>query len=366
MSLLDRYVLRIFLNAFGVCIFAFLCLFVLVDFATQSTRFFDLVGYNLPLFFFEYYLIRLPVFAQYTLPSVTMVAAVYTFVHLARRNEIVPIVASGRSLGRTAVPLVAFALLVGGGMALIDEFLLPRLSERLGQTYSVLRSHGDQEGNIQLYGTDGTLLEAREYDYRTETLYSLRFTEIRASGRRRLLLVAETGKWDSGSQGWILDNGTAFPFDEKGGYLLITNEAGSPIRRRDPLPPVYRCEIQVEDLHRRNKFFGEFVALSDLRKRIADFPEVPDIRIRFYSRFAFPWTPLVLLLIGLPTIPVTARYNFFRGLVTSFAVALAFYATYFILLDLGGFGTVPPLLAAFGATGGFGILGLWLFFRRKL
>ncbi len=365
MSLLDRYVLRIFLNAFVTCLLAFLFLFVLIDFATQSTRFFDLEGYSVGAFFLEYYLIRIPVFAQYTLPSVTMVAAVYTFVHLARRNEILPIVASGRSLRRTATPLIVFAVCIGGTMALIDEFILPRLSEHLGQTYSVLRSHGDEEGNIQLYGTEGTLLEAGKYDYRSKTLHSLRFTEIRPTGRRNRFLVAKTGKWSVEENGWILQDGVIHLFDENGNHLLKKNEDGLLIQRQDPLPAVYHCEISEEDLHRRNKFFGTFVAIDDLRQRVRDFPEVPDIRIQLYSRFAFPWTPLVLLLVGLPTIPVTARNNFFRGLITSFSIALGFYASYFILQDLGGFGRIPPLFAAFGATGGFGILGLWLFFRER-
>ena len=366
MSVLDRYILRIFLNTFGVCFFAFLCLFVIIDSALHSTRFFELKGYSLVLFFFEYYLIRLPVFAQYTLPSVTMVAAVYTFVHLSRRNEIIPIIASGRSLRRTAIPLLAFAILVGGSMAMVDEFILPRLSERLGQTYSVLRTRGAQGGNIQLYGTNGTLLEARHYDYRNENLHGLRFTEIGPNGRRKKLLIAENGKWDSRAGGWVLQKGEVYPFDEKGNHLLSLNEAGLSVQRRDPLPTLYQCEISDEDLHRRNKFFGEFVSLSELQQRVKDFPEIPDMKIQLYSRFAFPWTPLVLLLIGLPTIPVTARYNIFRGLITAFSIALAFYATYFILLDLGGFGHLSPEFAAFGATGSFGGLGLWFFLRGRL
>ena len=90
------------------------------------------------------------------------------------------------------------------------------------------------------------------------------------------------------------------------------------------------------------------------------------MKIQLYSRFAFPWTPVILLLVGLPTIPVTARYNFFRGLVTCFSIALGFYASYFVLLDLGGFGNIPPLFAAFGSTFGFGALGLWWFLRGRL
>ncbi len=366
MNVLDRYVLRIFLNTFFVCFFAFLCLFVIIDSALHSTRFFALKGYTLIPFFFEYYVIRLPVFTQYTLPSVTMVAAVYTFVHLSRKNEIIPIVASGRSLRRTATPLLAFAVFVGLCMAMIDEYLLPRLSERLGQTYSVLRTRGAHGGNIQLYGTNGTLLEARQYNYQDESLAGLRFTEIGENGRRKKLLVAEKGNWDSEKQGWILLKGEVYPFDDKGDNLLTTTESGLSVQRRDPLPPLYQCEITEEDLHRRNKFFGEFVSLSEVRQRVRDFPEIPDMKIQLYSRFAFPWTPLVLLLLGLPTIPVTSRFNIFRGLITSFAIALGFYATYFILLDLGGFGNLPPLLASFGATASFGAYGLWSFLRERM
>ena len=98
--LLDRYVLSIFLPAFGLFTVAFLALFLAVDFASNLGKFLDLKSVDLLPFVLRYYGCRLPMMATYLLPVVALFAPIFTVIKLSRTNEILPVAASGTSLRR--------------------------------------------------------------------------------------------------------------------------------------------------------------------------------------------------------------------------------------------------------------------------
>lgn len=367
MILLDRYLYRIFLSAMGVSLVTFLSLFMVIDFASKIQQFFGLEGISLVPFLLEYYGIRVPLFANYILPIVTLFAGVFSMVRLSRANEILPIVASGTSLRRTALPLLLTTVLIGGGSAAIEEFVLPNLSDRLSRTDDLLYS---QKGrwNLVVYGEEGTLVEVERYDHIHLEMHQVRITQLTAAGRKSRVVTARFAKWDGARRAWKLEDGVSFPFDPQGNPVLMVNAEGRRIVRRDPIPPggeLFRSEIEPGDLQERSTFTGEFMRMKDLKARAARLPRIPAIRIQIQSRYSFPWAGLILLLLGLPFASVTTTRSYMKGLLFCFVLVLLFYAAHFLALDMGSEGRLPSLVAAWGAIVGFGAIGVALFVRMK-
>src|ERR1043165_7619727 len=101
-GLLDRYVLRRFAAAYGLCLFGMTMLFLVVDFMSHLDVFFDAehvrrAGYTTMSLIGDYYDTRLPFVVTLSAPYLTLFAAVALLVSFARQNEIAPMIAAGRS-----------------------------------------------------------------------------------------------------------------------------------------------------------------------------------------------------------------------------------------------------------------------------
>jgi lipopolysaccharide export system permease protein len=79
----------------------------------------------------EVFLLTIPFIVAMTLPMAVLVAVLYAFSHLAADNEITAIKASGVSVGRLLVPVLAGATLVGAVALAWNDQVLPRSNHRL-------------------------------------------------------------------------------------------------------------------------------------------------------------------------------------------------------------------------------------------
>src|SRR5882724_1842987 len=116
-GLLDRYVLRRFLGAYGLCLFGFLLLFLVMDFfarledISSSRAAIENAGESVWVVVAEYYLTKLPFMLVTVGPFLTLFAAIATLITFGRHNEITPMVAAGRSHHRVLAPIYVFAVL---------------------------------------------------------------------------------------------------------------------------------------------------------------------------------------------------------------------------------------------------------------
>ena len=127
MKLIDRYLFGVFISAFFIFLLTFVSLFLVVDFSTRLNRFLLLPESEIAGFIAKYYLLRLPLFLLYVLPTVTLFASMFSFVKLQKTNELVPIVTSGISLRRLSLPFAVAAAATSLLAFSLDEFALPRL-----------------------------------------------------------------------------------------------------------------------------------------------------------------------------------------------------------------------------------------------
>jgi lipopolysaccharide export LptBFGC system permease protein LptF len=361
--ILDRYVLAIFLPALGVFAAAFTALFLAVDFTSNLGRFLDLRTLDILPFIGRYYACRLPMTLLFVLPSILLFAPVFAVVKLARSNEIIPVAASGISLRRFCAPFVAAALATSALMTVVDEIVLVHLVDEIQETGDILASREVRYG--VLARDRRSLLIATNYNSAHRELQDLRITWLDGDAVPVRVLTAKSARWDPARRAWIAFEGT----DEHPEYLVET-EGARPRVRREALPAAglaVEGTVPPEGLREGGSAADRYagVPLREVWRDALENPRDPRRWMRVHGRLSFLLSPLVLLLVGLPPAVTAHSKSFAKGLVGGFLLVAAFYALYFVALDLGSRGSLPPFAAGWGPTLLFGAAGVVGFARMR-
>ena len=117
MKLLDRYVIRNFLQIYCYCIAGFISIWLIFDVSDNISTFIDEhVGILLVI---RYYATQLPQVFIILLPVSLLLSLLFALGRMSRANEIVSMLTAGVSLPRVLLPLIGMGLLtVTASMAL--------------------------------------------------------------------------------------------------------------------------------------------------------------------------------------------------------------------------------------------------------
>jgi lipopolysaccharide export system permease protein len=361
--LLDRYVLGIFIPALALFTLTLLFLFIAVDCAAKLGKFLELQGQPILPFVLKYYLVRIPMLLIILIPSVMLFAPTFTVIKLARANEILPIATSGISLRRMSLPFLVAAVLGALSMAAMDEFVLPRIGDQIRKTDADMSIRGERI-NIEDY--DGTTkIWAEHFSAPKELLTTVRITQLDPSMQPDLIITAKRCQWSPKLKRWIAFEGYVEKPKE-----LVYPVGEKPHTWKEPIPAegtVIEAKLTPETLRKDMGTTSRvsFVPLSVLINEMHRNPRLPGPALQVHARFAFPLSPIVLLLLGLPFVMDPNSKSFIKGLIFCFLLALGFYLTHFACSDLGYRGSIPPLIGAWLPIWLFGAAGLVAFSRMK-
>src|ERR1700677_3676747 len=126
--ILDQYVVLEFINMFALVLMGFVLLMLVF---TVFDRLGDILRNHVPLTTVGDYLINLAPLMLYQLaPLAVLIAVLVTFGVLNRNSEIIAMKATGISLYRLVVPVVAIAAVLAVSLFLFDEYYLPQANKR--------------------------------------------------------------------------------------------------------------------------------------------------------------------------------------------------------------------------------------------
>src|ERR1700720_4229523 len=117
MRLLDRYVLKNFLQAYIYCIIGFISIWLIFDISDNISTFIDQnFGFVRVT---HYYLTQVPQIFVILLPVSLLLALLFCLGRMSRANEIVSMLTAGVSVPRVLMPLIGMGLVtVGVSLAL--------------------------------------------------------------------------------------------------------------------------------------------------------------------------------------------------------------------------------------------------------
>src|SRR3954471_3629134 len=123
MRILDRYVLRKFLEPFLICFFGLIAIWLVYDLYDNGP---DFVEYHVPLKVVgRFYLSQLPAIVLLSLPIALLLALLFSLSKMSRHNEIISMLTAGRSVGRLLVPLIIVGLICTGVCFVLNSALAP-------------------------------------------------------------------------------------------------------------------------------------------------------------------------------------------------------------------------------------------------
>jgi len=358
MRIIDRYLLRQFLQAYVICFCSLIGLFIVFDAFTHIDEFIKFAAGrgNLLALMGEYYAYRAVFFFDRINGVLTLIAAMFTVTWIQRYNELTAIMAAGISRGRVVAPVIGGAIVISLLAATSREVVVPNIARQLS------RDPNDLVG-----------VEAQElrplYDNETDILF--RGDHTFANEKR----IAGAAFWlPTRMHGWskeiAAENAYYHPRsgDRPGGYWMkgvtkpqhinelpsLIGPQRSPIivtpRDADWLAP-RECFVvsgitfdQLTGSKNFRKFSSTPALITALRNRSLDFGA--DVRVAIHGRMVQPLLDVTLLFLGLPLVLTRENRNLFLAIGLCIAVVCTFMVVNLGCQYLGRIYLVESSLAA--------------------
>ncbi len=232
---------------------------------------------------------------------ITVVAGMMTLGRLRRANELTAVMASGVSLYRVAVPVIAFGIAATILWFVNTEVVMPSLAHRLARRHD--DPYGERTYTIPFINDrDNALLYAEQFEPSTGHIRRLLVLFRDADGTLHTSLEAEEAIWEP-SEGhprggrWRL---------ERADQSRRTVREGEGIGPREEIehfsPRYYESDLTPKDIQmRQSSQWVRYLSSEQLRELAGlQLPETQNICQIRHERFATPMVNLVMLLLGIP------------------------------------------------------------------
>lgn len=358
MRIIDRYLLRQFLQTFAICYLSLTGLYVVFDAFTNLEGFMRCAekgGGLLPLMG-SFYGFQSILFFDRMSALLSLVAAMFTVAWIQRHNELTALMAAGVSRVRVVRPVIVAAITIVLLAAVSRELVIPRYREELSRKPQDLMGDMAQE-----------LKSSR--DLSTDILIEGRFTfrdRQRISEPSFKLLndaMADFGKQISAANAFYQPPQNGRP----GGYLMCevhepkNIDAKESVRLGDRLVLITRrdapdwlkpgecfvaSDVTFEQLA-GGQMFRQLASTWQLIEAVRN-PSLflgQDVQVAIHSRIVQPLLDVTLLFLGLPLVVTRHQRNVFIAIGMAMGVVSMFMTTVMSMQYLGSIYLYPSLAA---------------------
>jgi lipopolysaccharide export system permease protein len=368
-KLIDRYLLRNLMAPLACCLAAFIMIFIvhdlyghLEDFVKASTSFLDIL---------RYYLFLIPSVFYLIVPLALLLAILYSLAHLTKNNELTAMRASGVSLYRLLVPILATGLVFVAVVYVINEQFAPFCASWCDRfvRQEKHRHASENPGKVDLHivydhplknDINRRIWSLQEFNSVTHDIKGVEMIQEREDGSYKTKYQAKAGEYLDGN--WWFHNVTVQPYDEHG------NPRGA-ARYVPHLEMSHLTETPKDFLneikdHQQFMSAGELIAFLDTHPNASE-GTIARYRTEFHVRRAGPWTCLVVTLLGIPLGSATGRRGAFFGIFGSITLFFCYYVAIIFCLALGKQGSLSPWIAGWLPNMIFMTFGLSSLYRMR-
>jgi lipopolysaccharide export system permease protein len=357
--LLDRYILRNFLQVYLYCIAGFISIWLIFDISDNISTFIDeRISLLLAV---RYYATQVPQVFIILLPVSLLLALLFTLGRMSRANEVVSMLTAGISLPRVLVPLIGMGLLTVTASMALNYSLAPHaeLARKTLLSEARARPAALIEGQIFRNRTDDRTWFVQNFRHGGNSFNNVQVLQQDPNDDIVTNYLATRAFYRPETKTWDLENAKVVHYDHTGNII------------DEQIYPLLRVEHWSETPFRLGSanVRAEFLSLPELREYLhfnADFPEtlLAPFRTHFQYRLALPWTCLVVVCIAAPLGIGYSR----RGVLSSVAAAviLVFSMNFLthLFLALGEGDRISAWTAAWTPNFLFAAIGLYLLYLR--
>jgi len=359
-KLLDRYVIRNFLEAYFYCIAAFFSIWLVFDISDNISTFLD---ERLPLHrVLHYYLTQVPQIFVILLPVSLLLGLLFCLGRMSRANEIVSMLTAGISLPRLLFPLLVIGVLTSAGAFALNYTLAPHAD--LARRTFIEETHSRRDYK----GITGQIFRNRA-DNRTWFIQSFRpgqnqFNNVQvlqqdADDNITRDYLATRAIYRPETKAWELQTVKIVDYDVAGNIkasrivpsFLVKHWSETPFRLASA--NVHADSLSVPELRDYLDFNSDFPAVL-----LAPFAT------HLQYRLALPWSCLVVVFIAAPLSIGFSRRGILANVATAILLVFAMNFLTHLFLALGEGYRISPWLAAWTPNIIFAIIGVYLLYLR--
>lgn len=384
MRILDRYVLRNFLEPFLICFGGFIALLLIVDLFDNGP---DFIEYHVRLkMVLQFYLTQLPAMALIAMPVGLLLALLFSLSKMSRHNEIISMLTAGRSLVRVIVPLILMGLAITGvcfwlNMAqaphadAIKKQMLEEITRgsRRAMQRNTLEAHLFRD---RLNGRTWFVQKLRPGSTSTDTkvapplLEGIHITQQDADGDIVKKWYAAKAQYDPRSGNWTLIKGMIVEFTKDGDIVRTDNFNDATGATTTEYSRVITGWPETPWRIASSAMLPQNLSIAELREYLkfnGDFPEVSlaPYRTNLADRWAMPWGCFVIVFFAAPLGIVYNRRGVLGAVIGAIFLFVSTILVRGFLLALGKGARLDPQLAAWAPNLVFLLIGLVLLWFRS-
>src|SRR4029077_1233513 len=294
MKLLDRYVIRNFLQVYVYCIAGFISIWLIFDVSDNISTFID--EHVALLLVPRYYATQIPQVLIILLPVSLLLSLLFTLGRMSRANEIVSMLTAGISIPRVLLPLIGMGLLTVGASLALNYSLAPHAELAKKNFIATARSHQlTIQGQIFRNRTNARTWFIQSFRPGHDIFNTVQVLQQDAHDNIVTTYLAARAVYHPETKVWELEQAKVVQYDPAGN---ITDEKFYPSLKIDQWSETpFRLGSANEH--------AEYLSFPELRQYLhfnSDFPRtlLAPFRTHLQYRLALPWTCLVVVWIAAP------------------------------------------------------------------
>jgi lipopolysaccharide export system permease protein len=337
LSIIDRYIAKLFIAFFLGGLAVFVVLFVAVDFMTNIS------SYNAPsASVLQYYLLLTPSLVYQMLPVACLLGTIFTLSSLNRANELVALFSSGMSLARISTPILVLVVFISGVSFWLNDRLVPIANQQKNYVYyvEIMKKPGlysTVKTDKIWYRSGNVLFNIKTLKSETETAQGL--TMYYFDSAWKLIQMITANSVELKGQHWELHDGTV---------TLFTKDTSVPMTQSFDSKTITVSDESADI--QKGAQSSETLSVSELKRFITRNRDAGLDTLRYevdyHAKFSFAFAAFVMSFIGIP-FSVTKQRGGGAAFNVGITILLAFgyWAAYSSGITLGRHGAIPPIIA---------------------
>jgi len=344
MKILDRYLIKQFLQIIFFGLIAFTVIFVVIDMMENLD---DFIDQSVPFHIVaHYYLVFIPEIIKLITPVSVLFAALFTAGKAANLSELTAMRAGGISMFRFMIPFLITTLFISLLSVYFGGYIVPMADKTKLNIEKLYLNRGINFAGSNIFFQDSRtrIVNVSFFDNSSNQAVRVSLQEFATDNITKMISRTDAARmsYDSTTKSWMLKDGVTRKFtdsSETADYftdLTLSNLNFSPV------------ELNTKQQKIENMNLTELKSFIETQQRAGT--DTTDTLIEYYSRFSFSMASFIIVFFGLPISANRRKGGFAVQVGINILVTFLYLVFMKISQAFGSNGSMNPILTAWLAN----------------
>ncbi|HNY59280.1 MAG: LptF/LptG family permease [Bacteroidales bacterium] len=353
MKIIDRYIIRKFLGTFLYSIALLSVVIIIFDLSEKIDDFLEKEA-PLRIIIFDYYLNFIPFFVNMFSYLFTFISVIFFTSKMASNTEIVAILSSGISFKRFLWPYIFSATIIGLLSLFLANFVIPNTNKTLWEFEKkyIKNPIRNEDMNIHMQINPGVFIYVESFNTSTKTGQKFSLEQFDNKGNLVYKLNSDYFSWVPETGKWRIKNYYTRTIDNNKEVFIKGLEIDTTLNLHPSEFTIISDDIKTMDYFELKAFIE--------KERLRGSPKINEYNVEQYRRYAFPFSTLILTLIGVSLSSRKVRGGI--GMHLGIGIGLTFSYILFMQVSqvFAAVGGISPMLAVWIPNIIYGLLSIYM------